>query len=174
MGYAIFNSQEHQKWLWQPCEHFVPKHAASICEALCKEQAAKGQKCDYGAIRLVADPRNVMVASAGEKGRMKVAIMSSDVLALQHQVWWQASYKELLWRFGSDGSIHMPNGLYLTATQEGYVGLHPPCATPTEPAFSPQTRKRFSDKNAFDAGDCCKASDWSLWEKVSAPPGAVG
>ena len=112
-------AQEHQKWLWQSCEHFVPKRMTHICEAVCGERLAAGFECDYGAIRLVADPRNVLVAKPGERGRYVPAILNSDRLVYWSNATWRANYTNVLWRFGSDASIHMPNGLYLTATTEG-------------------------------------------------------
>ena len=175
MQVSYTNSKEHQNWRWQPCEHFVPKaYVLSVCDAVCKELRDAGKHCDYGAIRLVAEPRNVMVAVASDEadGQMKVAISNSETLAIASKQWWQENHKDVLWRFGSDGSIHMPNGLYLTATHEGYVGLHPPCAEPIAPLLDEAKdtswiRDRYKN---FDAGDCCTSNSKSIWEQVCPHP----
>ena len=64
----MFNSEEHQKWIWQPCERFLPRATRQLCAHVCKARLAAGQECDYGGIRLKASPRNVLRAEVRNEG----------------------------------------------------------------------------------------------------------
>jgi len=173
IGYAMFNSEEHQKWLWQPCELFVPNASAHVCTRICKERMAAGKWCDFGAIRLTSDPRNVVTSAAGHFGIGGLGIADSDTFVNWDEKKWGDMFQRFMWRFGTDGTITTPGGLYLTATQQGYVGLHESCEAPNEikpnaitvPLSDGRSASAFLSSN-FGAGSCCTESSQRLIDEV--------
>ena len=141
-----------------------------------------------GAIRLVADPRNALFAenyhgdmacktyggrACNGKSYRRPGIINLDGLytreddgledAMQ-KLWVNTNGEYMLWRLGSDGTISLPSGLYLTAMKSGYLGLHSSCAAGIAPAFDTST---WQDPE-FGAGTCCHRSSAKLVEEVEA------
>ena len=113
------------RW-WQPCDRFVPKGVRHFCKTVCGAQLKKGEECDYGGIRLVAAAQNVLFAELKEENKHAYrhpTVLNYDEAVAElateasTEASWHEYWKHMLWRFGGDGTIHQPSGLYLTASR---------------------------------------------------------
>ena len=71
-----------------------------------------GEECDYGGIRLTANPRNVLVAELKEEEGTQYrapAIVDYETLptGATGTDLWKDVWQQALWRLGSDGTISL-------------------------------------------------------------------
>ena len=104
--------------MWQPCERFLPASVAHHCKRLCQARLEAGQECDYGGIRLTANPRNVLWSQLKEEDNHYYRVPGiTDYDELPYQAiqargihfdqYWEKYWVHALWRIGAGGTISL-------------------------------------------------------------------